>query len=185
MSIDGLDQAGLLWIAGATRSSPTAIAIMKWATVLGDPVVRVATVLVALFALLLVRRRRDAAFVLVAVVASLILSSLVKNLVARPRPNLVPYLDDFSSWSFPSGHAWNGMAAFGGIGWAIARRLSPWWRAAVLGVAMLPVLAIGVSRVGLGVHWPSDVLGGWAGGLATLFLSDLLVRRTGKRVNAN
>lgn len=87
-----------------------------------------------------------------------ILLVFVKHGVARPRPALGPHLDRFASgFSFPSAHASDTMAVF--LGFALAwggRRLA----CAAAGLS----LVVGLTRVALGVHWPSDVLAGWCFG---------------------
>lgn len=177
MSIETFDHALFLAIAEAARSSAVAIAMLKWASVIGDAGVRLLFVAVAAGVMLALRRRGDALFLLAAVLASALLCSFLKDLVGRPRPDLLQHLDHVSSASFPSGHAWNGLAVFGGIGWVAARGLAPGLRGVVLGCALFLVLAIGVSRIALGVHWPTDVIAGWAGGLVTLVLTDRLIKR--------
>ena len=168
MLIEQLDQSLFLAIGAATRSNMFAIAMLTWVSALGDAGVRLVIVAVVTALLLALRRRGDALFLLAVVLVSALLCSFLKDLVGRPRPDLLPHLDHVSSASFPSGHGWNGLAVFGGIGWVIARGLAAGPRWTVLGGSLLLVLAIGVSRVALGVHWPSDVIAGWLGGALTL-----------------
>ncbi|MCJ8159442.1 phosphatase PAP2 family protein [Sphingomonas sp. LaA6.9] len=88
---------------------------------------------------------------------------VLKALFHRPRPELVERLVDVdASWSLPSGHAANSAAVYGAIA-LIATVL--WWRKAqrrtIWAVTGLLVFLIGLSRIWLGVHWPSDVVAGW------------------------
>ena len=90
---------------------------------------------------------------------------VVKGLVVRARPDLVPHLVDVSGYSFPSGHATSSAVVYLTLA-SLAGQVTP-DRAArryLLAVAVLLVGAIGCSRVYLGVHWPSDVLAGWSFG---------------------
>ena len=108
------------------------------------------------FVYLMIRRRAlDAWFLLGVVLGVRALVEVQKLAFARPRPE-VRHLAEVSSYSFPSGHAANALATYAAL--AVLLAFGTWPR---VGVAVL-VGAIGVSRVLLGVHWPSDVLGGWA-----------------------
>jgi undecaprenyl-diphosphatase len=132
-------------------------------TTLGDPEFRIA--LVALVTGVLAWRRawRPAIFLVVAAVGGAEVVSLLKSGIARARPDFLPHLDVVRNASMPSGHSANGTIAWLGSALALGtivprRRLLI---AGALGIALL----IGVSRLALAVHWPSDVLVGWAIGL--------------------
>ncbi|WP_374146979.1 phosphatase PAP2 family protein [Sphingomonas sp. 28-63-12] len=90
---------------------------------------------------------------------------LVKTIVGRPRPALIDHLVEVWSASFPSGHAANSAIIYLTVTLLLMQivesRAARWY---MIAVAMLLVTAIGVSRVYLGVHWPSDVLAGWSFG---------------------
>lgn len=113
--------------------------------------------------LLLRRRFRDGLFFGLAVVGSLALNLVAKNHFARVRPELWLSLSPETTFSFPSGHA------MGSITLGLALILLLWpsrWRWLVLAGASLFVLAVGLSRIYLGVHYPSDILAGWTAGSA-------------------
>jgi len=118
--------------------------------------------LVALF-LAYASRPRAVLWLLVATAGMALLNPLVKLLFLAPRPDLVEPLIVVSSPSFPSGHAAGAMALYGAL--ALLGRSTVLWLACA---AM--IVATGASRVWLGVHWPSDVLGGWAEGTAWLLM---------------
>ena len=113
------------------------------------------------------RRFRTALFVAVAVGGGQALSSVLKLDVDRPRPELVSHLVTETSLSFPSGHAMLSAVTYLTLG-ALAARFLPGkvTRIYVLVLAVLVTLLVGTSRIYLGVHWPSDVLGGWCAGFA-------------------
>jgi undecaprenyl-diphosphatase len=96
-----------------------------------------------------------------------LLSTLLKLGFDRPRPDLVAHLVDVRTLSFPSGHAMLSAVTYLTIGVLVAR-VSPKRRIKVYvtAVALVLTLAIGLSRVYLGVHWPTDVLAGWSIGAA-------------------
>lgn len=87
---------------------------------------------------------------------------LFKNLVNRPRPTIVPALEKAPFASFPSGHSAYALVAWGFVAWLIVRRpATPTWLKIVVIVATLALVGmIGLSRVYLGTHYPSDVAGG-------------------------
>jgi membrane-associated phospholipid phosphatase len=162
--LQGIDKATLAALAMTrAHSADSAIAVTQFVTRLGDPSVR-GLIVIAVLAVLGYRRQwRTATVFLVTVAVSITGHSVMKEAFARARPNLVPGLDQVDTFSFPSGHA---------AGAAVVLLLG----ALMLGgkrlqcVALLVVFAIGLSRVALGVHWPSDVVGGWifGGGMALI-----------------
>jgi undecaprenyl-diphosphatase len=117
---------------------------------------------------LLLRRKWHLAIYLVgAVVTGVVLSSLLKLGFDRPRPDLVAHGQFVYTSSFPSGHSMMSAVGFLTLGALLAGTLETHaMRIYVMGLAMLLTAAVGVSRVYLGVHWPTDVLAGWAAGTA-------------------
>ncbi len=117
---------------------------------------------------LLLRRQRSRALALVATVTGgRLLIEILKIAVSRPRPAIDNHPVAVFSQSFPSGHAGNSMMTYG----ALALFLLPErWRAAGLAAAVVLSALIGATRPILGVHWPTDVLGGWTLGALWLLL---------------
>jgi undecaprenyl-diphosphatase len=111
--------------------------------------------------------RRVALFLVLAIVSGLLLSLALKTGFHRSRPDLVSHGAMIYTSSFPSGHSMLSAVVYltGGALLAVvhaARRV----RVYLIGCSILATLLVGVSRVYLGVHWPSDVLAGWAAGAA-------------------
>jgi undecaprenyl-diphosphatase len=136
-------------------------------TALGGVAVLTLVSVAVLGYLLLERKPRAAAFVAVAVAGALLLSTTLKGLFDRPRPDLVPHLSYVSTSSFPSGHSMLSAAVYLTLGALLARQeQSLALKAYFLIVALSLTLLVGLSRVYVGVHWPTDVVGGWAAGSA-------------------
>ena len=157
---------------------------MRDITGLGSTIVLVMVTAVAIFYLLLIGRWRTALLVLVTVGGGQILSSLLKLGIDRPRPDLVSHLVDVQTLSFPSGHAMMSAVTYLTLGSMLAGIVPG--RATkiyVLGVAVLITLMVGVSRIYLGVHWPSDVLAGWCAGFAWAMLCWLVARHFFRRTD--
>ncbi len=109
------------------------------------------------------RRRRRAALLLLIVFVGRLLVELQKLIIDRQRPGVDEHLEFVSSTSFPSGHSSNAMITYIAIGLLVPVKQRN--RAIAVGIGLALALQAGWSRVALGVHWPSDVVGGWAFGL--------------------
>lgn len=142
----------------------------------GVAVLTLLTVIVAGF-LALIRKGRLAFFVIASVSTGAIVSTLLKSIFDRPRPNLVSHLVDVNTTSFPSGHAMNSAVVYLTLGALLAgTRLERETRGYILVVAVALTLMIGFSRIYLGVHWPSDVIAGWAVGASWAALCSIALR---------
>jgi len=120
---------------------------------------------------------------IVAGIATYFLKVVLKAAFDRPRPNLVVALVEEHSASFPSGHALFAFVFYGLIAWLIIQKKSSQnIKIIVILLAVVLILAVGISRVYLGVHWPSDVLAGYfVGGCslyALLFAQKNLIKST-------
>ena len=112
-------------------------------------------------------RRRSMLLLLVAVGGGQLLSTLFKRGFDRPRPDLVPHEALVYTASFPSGHAMMAAVTYLTLGAMLARvQPSRALKVYLLALAAIVTVAVGVSRVYLGVHWPTDVLAGWTAGAA-------------------
>jgi len=178
-----LDEAGLR--AAAALRTPLLDRIMLDATALGDTAV--AFVLVAFVAIILwATHRPTVAWLLwIALLGGSLLSDVAKAVLGRERPRVVPWLADVSSPAFPSGHAMRAMVVYVTLAWLIARlATTPSLRRAAWILAGAVTLAVGSSRVHLGVHYPSDVVGGFLLGGAWILLvayADRVVRTRRRR----
>lgn len=132
--------------------------------------------------MLLVRRWGGAVLLTVSVVGGMAISQGLKALFERARPDLVPQLVDVHTLSFPSGHSTLSAVTYLTIGILLAavqpsRRLKTYFLAWAIVLAMM----VGMSRIYLGVHWPTDVLAGWAVGAGWAVLcrvvAEVLIRR--------
>ncbi len=167
----GFDMAVLLAMRTGDAHDPIGPAWLEWAardvSALGGFTVLTLLSLFASGFLIIGKKYADAAVLLVAVVGATILSESLKLGYARPRPDLVAHSVETLGASFPSGHATLSAASYLTIGALLAhaqekRRLKSYIHVTAIFLALL----IGVSRVYLGVHWPTDVLAGWCLGAA-------------------
>jgi undecaprenyl-diphosphatase len=147
-------------------------------TALGSPVVLGLVVLIITGYLLLEGRVQTALMVLTASISGELLDSLLKLWIARPRPSAVPHLRTVVSASFPSGHAMESAIIYLTLGALLMRvvqgRITKIY---CMGMAMFLTFIVGVSRVFLGVHYPTDVVGGWMLGFLWAAIIFLVTRR--------
>lgn len=148
---------------------PVLLTIARAFTFLGEPTLLIgAGVLLALWLWHGGRGRLGLALLLVTTTGR-ILSEAQKYWIARVRPDLEPHLVVVKTNSFPSGHATSSMIFY--LSLALALTAHSRRRFTAAGAAILLSLLIGTSRVMLGVHWPSDVIGGWAFGMLWVLLT--------------
>ena len=157
-------------------------AVRDW-TALGGVLLRNVFAVIAIAALLLVRLRREATLLAATILSGWVVNTLIKAAVGRPRPTIVSHLAEAGGPSFPSGHSFNSAVVYMGIALALAaisaRRGVRW--SLIAGAAVLTAL-IALSRVWLGVHYPSDVLAGWLGGMGWALTASALLYRPAKHL---
>ncbi|MES2119118.1 MAG: phosphatase PAP2 family protein [Pseudomonadota bacterium] len=175
----------LLWGAGPldrgiyeslyAGNRPALAAIARAVTLLGEPDLLIAASIAA--ALWLgYAGHRDLPWVFIAIVMiGRGLSEAQKLWIARARPEIEPHLVVVRTSSFPSGHAANSMIFY--LALALILTAGTRWHRTAAALAVLLSLFIGASRVMLGVHWPSDVIGGWVFGMLWVLLTLRLARR--------
>jgi undecaprenyl-diphosphatase len=148
-------------------SNPVLTACMKAFTNLGSGWLLWPVVPAIVFVLVRGGRRRDAALFAVAVLGAYFIYEGMKLLVHRTRPDPFFGMDRPSSYSFPSGHAFLSFCFYLTLAEVLVRPEWPArWRRLAWAGAILLTLSIGFSRIYLGVHYPSDVLAGYAGAIA-------------------
>ena len=131
-------------------------------TAIGGPAVLGLIVLAVIGFLLLQTRVRTALFVAITWLSGELLNTAMKHAFNRPRPTIVPHLREAFSTSFPSGHAMESAIVYLTLGTILMRVAeSRVTKVYCLGIAILLTVLVGASRVYLGVHYPTDVLGGW------------------------
>lgn len=159
--------------------------VMRDITSLGGYAVLSAITLGVIVYLKLRDQTRLAALLVTAVLGGFLLSSVLKTFFDRPRPDVVPHGSHVMTQSFPSGHAMLSAVTYLTLGAILAeaeqkRQLKVFF----LSIGVLLTAAVGISRVYLGVHWPTDVLAGWSAGaawaLACWSVAHLIDRRTQK-----
>ena len=158
-------------------ASPSLDALMNAVTGLGSSVVLVAVVACVAGVLAVRRHRAEAVLLVLALGGTLVLNDVLKSIVQRPRPD-VEWAAVWPESSFPSGHSMNSLVIY------LALALVTWRLAghrvgvvALVLAATVPI-SVGISRIYLGAHWMTDVIGGYlAGGL---WLSALVVVWTGR-----
>jgi membrane-associated phospholipid phosphatase len=197
-SIDRMTTTGLILLTGLTwlgqevleRESlpidpPLLLQIHQWAnpvldqvmlgiTRLADPEVVVVVVAITLGWLVQRRQWRSAVMLLFACLGTLIINQAMKLTFARPRPLLWPRLIQETSYGFPSGHALGSIVLYGFLAYLLVRRY-PGQARSIYGIAAGLISAIGFSRLYLGVHYPTDVLAGYAVGLLWLMICIVMI----------
>ncbi|TAH35790.1 MAG: phosphatase PAP2 family protein [Planctomycetota bacterium] len=151
---------------------------MRDVSALGSTTV-LALLLASVFGYLMIQRRRAAAWTVLWTTASgLLVSRLLKLVFTRERPDVELHLARVVGYGFPSGHSMQSAVAFLTLA-AMLARMTPGWRGRlfVLGMAMFLTVLVGTSRVFLGVHYPTDVVAGWAAGLAWALICWLALTR--------
>jgi undecaprenyl-diphosphatase len=151
-------------------------------TAMGGVTVMLLVTIVGVLAFLMHRRWWHAGILGVTVLAANISSEVLKRTYGRPRPELVPHLSYVYSASFPSGHSVLSAATFLTLAMLISS-LEPnrGTKIMVFVLALGLLLAVGFSRIYLGVHWPSDVLAGWCLGAAWALAAWTVLLRYGRR----
>ena len=171
--LDAFDRFGLLLFrdhTGAALGGATMITAVTWVTHAGDTITLL-IISVATLALLLYRGRRKATLNgAMAITGLFVLSPVLKWIFDRSRPDIVEHLAHASSNSFPSGHAIRSLALYLLVYLLLRSMIPPAARGLALVLVVCVAVATGISRLYLGVHWPTDVMASWLAALSWVFL---------------
>lgn len=146
--------------------------VMLGITAAGEGRVTAALTTIVVVVLLATRHGKEALFMAVANIGTGFLSPALKDWFARPRPELVSKLAFPGSLSFPSGHAMSAMVFYTAFA-LVVHHVAPRWSAPAAALAAFMIPVMGFTRMYLGVHYPSDVVAGWAVGAAWVWLAYL------------
>ena len=132
--------------------------------------------------LVLLRHYHAMLLLLVATVGGTLLNNILKQIFGRARPDIVPHLSEVASASYPSGHSMLSAIVYLTLGVMLAQSTSSWrLRMYLVGAALFLSFLIGLTRVYLGVHYPTDVLAGWTVGTAYAVLCAMIANWLQKR----
>ena len=161
--------------------SPSVTSIMMHFTFLGNAVTLFVLSLIMIFYIGTIRKK-DAVIYTVILYSGVLLNLILKYIYQRPRPNEFPLIHE-NTLSFPSGHAMNSFVFFAALSYFIFRETRNVKITFIISILSVIIIGfIGLSRIYLGVHYPSDVVGGYAAGFlwfvsAILFEKIIIVKR--------
>ena len=151
-------------------------------TALGGTVIIVLILVTTLAYFLLDKRPRSALFLLGSILSGTAITFILKSSFARPRPDLVSHGMEALTASFPSGHSATAAVVYLTLG-ALMARAHPGRRLKVflMSICLFITVAVGISRIYLGVHWPTDVIAGWTVGATWAIAASLVARSLQQR----
>ena len=174
------DQRVLLWFRNPEDLTdpigPQALeVVVRDITALGGVIVLALICLFVLGVLCLRKLYGLAGFILASVIAGTLMNTLLKEIIARPRPDIVPHATDAALSSFPSGHTMMSTIVYLTLGALLSLATdNTRIKLYILAWSIVLPFMVGISRIYLGVHWPTDIIAGWIAG-ATWSLLCLLI----------
>lgn len=169
--LESIDHEAAARINGLISGQGAVVAVVRDITLLGSTIVLSAVITAGAVLLALRRRWRLAGYLVVTGAGALILDPVLKVLVGRLRPVVAHPVAHAPGNSFPSGHSLGSIVCYGAVFLVFLPAARGRWHTWFAAVTAVIIAAIGVSRVLLGVHYISDVVGGWAIGIAWLGLT--------------
>ncbi|MFC4145187.1 phosphatase PAP2 family protein [Micromonospora mangrovi] len=155
------DHEAAEWFNGLVAPHHALVTVLTAITDLGGRPVLIWLVTIAVLGLLIRRQSRLAVYLIITGVGGLILDPSLKALVGRLRPVVDVPITHAPGNSFPSGHALGSFVAYGALLLVFLPAMAPRWRRPAIAIVAVLVFLIGLTRIALGVHFVSDVLGGW------------------------
>ncbi|MDG4830153.1 phosphatase PAP2 family protein [Solwaraspora sp. WMMD1047] len=162
------DHGTAVWFNDLVAPHGPLVTVLRAITDLGGRSILIWLVTVAVVGLLIRRQGRLAAYLIVTGAGALLLDPSLKAIVGRLRPVVDVSLAHYAGDSFPSGHALGSTVAYGAVLLVFLPAMRPRWRGPAIGLVVGLVFAVGLTRIALGVHFVSDVIGGWLLGLVWL-----------------
>ncbi|MEG4571245.1 phosphatase PAP2 family protein [Microcoleus sp. N3A4] len=175
----GFDTAWIYWVHG--YANPSLDAVMLTITQLANASVVVVIVVVTLGILWWQHHRSEAKIFAIACLGALILNTGMKLVFAKPRPHIFPSLIPETSFSFPSGHALGGFVMYGFLAYLLSSHF-PKFSKLIYSLAVVTIAAIGLSRIYIGVHWPTDIIAGYGVGYIWLMLCITMLKLQTRQV---
>jgi membrane-associated phospholipid phosphatase len=164
-----LDRFFLLWIH--QFATPQLDRVMLFITSLGDPPAVISIFVITLVWLGLKQRYTDALRFTIVCIGGVLINQVMKLFFAKPRPELWLRLITETSFSFPSGHAVGSMVVYGFMAYILAKQFQK-YKQFIYVIAGILIATIGLSRLYLGVHYPTDIIAGY--GIGILWLTTCL-----------
>jgi membrane-associated phospholipid phosphatase len=166
-AVDRVDAIVNTWFGHERQAAMTTL--FRCATNVGGAIGMAFMAAAVAATLLVLKQRASAIFVVVTAGTGALLNLILKMIYERARPDLASAIAAARTYSFPSGHAMGSFITLGALSYVALRQPWPWAaKSAALAVALTMVVLVGVSRVYLGVHWASDIAGGWSAGTVWL-----------------
>lgn len=175
----GFDTTFMYWLHG--YANPSLDAVMLTITQLANPSVVVVIVAVTLEILWWQHHRSEAKIFAIACLGAFILNNGMKLFFAKPRPHIFPSLISETSFSFPSGHALGSFVMYGFLAYLLSARF-PKFSKFIYTLAVITIAIIGLSRMYIGVHWPTDIIAGYGVGYIWLMLCIIMLKLQTRQV---
>jgi membrane-associated phospholipid phosphatase len=173
------DSSWLYWLHG--YANPSRDAVMLIITQLADASIVLVIVAVTLGILWWQHHREEANFFALACLGAFILNTGLKLFFTKPRPHIIPSLIAETSFSFPSGHALGGFVMYGFLAYLLSAHF-PKFSKLIYTLAVLTIALIGLSRMYIGVHWPTDIIAGYGIGYLWLMICITMLKLQTRQV---